>query len=196
MSGLEDLGKLDAQFAGTEAASAGVGSFEVIPEDTKVAVIVKKQTGDMVGQNQTPVCKITFEVVAPAVYAKKKIWHDFWLTEANLKYLKRDLTTLGWQSPPNKPTQLMQATDASLLNLGAQVTVGIEQYQAKDKQTGQLLFVPVDGQQVPDMRKKNVIKFFNAPYKAAPPAAPAPSMPPPAAIPPQVQPIPGDDIPF
>lgn len=161
--GLEDLDKLDAGWDGAQPAKPG-GEFTVIPEDTEVYVVVSDQKPAIVGEKQTAVCKVTFEVVAPADWAGKPIWHDFWLTAKNLPYLKRDLGMLGWQG---KPSQLLENEDSSLVTLGAKVRVGVEQYQAKDKQSGQLLYTVVDGQQVPTMRTKNTIKYFDEPYKHA-----------------------------
>jgi hypothetical protein len=103
-----------------------------------------------VGQKQTPVCKVTFEVVSPKEYAGErpsKIWHDFWMTVPNVSYLKRDLKILGWDG--DRISILSQSDNASLIGLGADVTVGVEEYENKDG----------------EKRTKNTIKFFNAIYK-------------------------------
>lgn len=186
---LEDLDKLDAAFNSAEPAKGG-GDYTPIPEDTRVKLVIMNQKPANVGQRQTPVCKITCEVVEPAQYAPKKIWHDLWLTEANVKYLKRDLIVLGWPglTADGKPvqgyriTQLLQPNDASLMNLGAEVTVGIEVYKVVDQRTGE---------EVP--RTKNIIKCFNTTYKYSgpPKALPAPQ---PAPAPQGA--LPDDDIPF
>lgn len=154
--GLEDLEKLDSEWESTEPAKQG-GEFSVIPEDTEVYVVVTDQKPAIVGENKTPVCKVTFEVVSPAEWEGKPIWHDFWLTTRNLPYLKRDLSILGWQG---KPSQLLDEGDGSLITLGAKVRVGVEHYHAKDKHTGQLMYTEEGGRKVPVMRKKNVIKNF------------------------------------
>lgn len=128
----------------------GGGGWTVIPEGTKVKVVAMDQKYTEVGQKGTPVCKVTFEVVAPTQYAGPhpvKIWHDFWLTIPNVSYLKRDLEILGWQG--EKLSILKQGDDGSMIGLGAEVTVGVEKYQDKHDET----------------RTKNVIKFFNATYK-------------------------------
>jgi hypothetical protein len=189
--GIEDLDKLDAQFAGTDAAKRG--SFDPIPVDAKVKVVVKNQKGAIVGANQTKVCKVTFETVLPDQYAGKRIWHDFWLTDANLKYLKRDLITLGWLNPDGSLpqgkllSQLMSADNQSLIGLGAEVTVGQEPYSIVNQDTGQ-----------EEMRIKNTIKFFNSTYKYVPPPkdAGAPDTASPPDAPPTGQPGQDDDIPF
>lgn len=186
--GLEDLERLDGDWDNTQPAKAG-GEYTVIPDDTKVKVVVSDQKPSIVGKNQTAVCKVTFEVVAPAEYAPKPIWHDFWLTPKNLPYLKRDLGILGWQG---KPSQLLASDDASLVGLGAEATVGVEEYQPNDKHTGAPM---VDGAGQPVTRSKNTIKYFDGPYQHNAEAAPADAgaaAPGPADKPPG----PEDDIPF
>jgi hypothetical protein len=184
--GLEDLDRLEAAFAKAEPAKSG-GDYTPIPEDTRVKLVVINQKPAIVGAKQTPVCKITCEVVEPPQYAAKKIWHDFWLTEANAKYLKRDLIVLGWPglTPEGKlvqgyrVTQLLQPNDNSLINLGAEVTVGIEEYSAVNQQTG-----------AEERRVKNTIKFFNSTYKYSGPPKQKPAE---AGTPP---PPSDDDLPF
>lgn len=48
--------------------------------------------------NRTPGYKLTFEVVEPAEFAKRRFWHDCWLTAAALPQTKRDLAKIGVQS--------------------------------------------------------------------------------------------------
>lgn len=139
------LNDLDKKYEQAEAADAGSGNFDPIPEGKTVLVIAKEQKSDQVGEKGTPVCKVTFEVESPEEYAGKRIWHDFWLTENNFPYLKRDLgEKMGWTG---KPSQLMEASDASVIGLKALATVGVESYVDKNGND----------------RKKNIVKFFDAP---------------------------------
>ncbi len=134
--------RLDKDYEEAEAADPGADSFDPIPDKTVVDVVVIEQKYDEVGENATSVCKATFEVTTEK-YIKKRIWHDFWLTEPNLTYLKRDLGLIGWEG--KKLSALMNKTDTSLLRCAASVTVGIEKF--KDRNGND--------------RTKNVIKYFN-----------------------------------
>lgn len=174
----EDIDKAWQNATPAAAGSSG-GNFEPIPEGTKVNLVVTDQKPKYVGGNQTPCCKVTFEC-ADEAYADKKVWHDFWITGPNVDYLKRDLGVLGWKG--DKLSDLMREEDNSLMALGANVTVGVETYE-KVMDSGDT-----------QVRHKNVIKFFNAPFQyvpkgegqAAPPAKAPPKAPP--AGPPKVPP--------
>lgn len=137
----EDLDKL---WKTTEPAPPGGSSFDPVPDGTEVAVIVTDQKFDRVGEKQTAVVKVTFEVAEPEQYRGKKVWHDFWLTSNNLKYLMRDLTLLGWRG---LPSQLMKSDDSSLIALAVRVVLGVEEYTARDGVTKKL---------------KNTVAFFKA----------------------------------
>lgn len=137
--------ELDTLFERTEAASRG--SFGVIPDKTRVKVRVTSQKFDYSINKGTPGVKVVLEV-AEGEYESKKIWHDFWLTEKNLPYLKRDLATLGYAG---KLTILAQESCVELIGLGAEITVTVEEYEAQNKETGEL-----------EKRSKNKVAFWNS----------------------------------
>lgn len=145
-----DLDSIDKAWTGATPAAPGGTGFEPLPAGTKAKVAVMNQKPARVGDKQTPVCKVTFEVVEPTEYAGRRVWHDFWITVPNVPYLKRDLAILGWKG--GKVSALMEETDASLINLGAVIEVDVEEYTDRDG----------------NPRSKNVIRFFEAPY--TPPA--------------------------
>lgn len=161
---------IDKAWQTAEPAKAGGAAYDPIPEGTKVNLVITSQKPAYVGQNQTPCVKVVFECVDEA-YADRKVWHDFWVTEANVKYLKRDLGILGWKG--QKLSDLMREKDTSLMCLGANATVGVESYE-KVLDSGEAV-----------TRQKNTIQFFNETFtyvpkaegKAAPAAAAAPKPP-------------------
>jgi hypothetical protein len=82
----EQLGRA---FAEAKAAE----EFGPLPAGEYVCRIIEGAA--MTGRtNGTPGYKLTFEVIE-GEYAKRRIWHDIWLTEANVRYAKRDLAKLG-----------------------------------------------------------------------------------------------------
>jgi hypothetical protein len=171
---LNTFDEIDKAFGQAEAAKPMSGGFTPLPEGTRVRLAVIDQRGARVGQNQTPVCKVTFEVMEPAAdfrgewdpsWKGRKVWHDLWITPANVSYLKRDLNFLGWTG--KKVSALMDASDSSLMALGAEAVLGVESYEDKNGNTAQ----------------KNVVRFFTGPW--TPPVSDA-EMPEPSA----------EDVPF
>jgi hypothetical protein len=155
---------LDKAWSGATPAAPGASFSEPLPDGVKVKLAVVEQEFVLVGAKATPDCKVTFEVMEaenPA-HIGRKVWHDFWLTSGNAPYLKRDLGILNWKG--DRLSQLTNPSDASLMCLGADVTLGIEEYSDKNGIA----------------KKKNVIKFFNENYiykpkaegAVAPPAQP------------------------
>jgi hypothetical protein len=155
---------LDKAFREATAAKAGTSNFDPIPEGAKVKLAVTKQEFKLVGANATPCSKVTFEVME-GEWIDRKVWHDFWLTGPNAPYLKRDLDTLGWDTAKNPISKLTDPADASLMCLGADVTLGIEEYTGADGVT----------------KRKNIIKFFNSKYVYTPPEKGAEKPAPPEA---------------
>ena len=150
MSG--DLEDIDKAWVGAAPAPAGTGgAYDPLPAGTKAKLAITNQKPARVGQKNTAVCKVTFEVVEPADFAGRRVWHDFWITAPNVPYLKRDLGILGWKGV--KLSQLMEEPDASLINLGAAVELDVEDYTDRDGNS----------------KSKNIIKFFEAPF--TPPVA-------------------------
>lgn len=171
---VDELDKIDQAFSDTEPAPGG--NFDPIPEGTEVAVVITNQKADRVGENQTPVCKVTFEVMEPETHKTKKIWHDLWITMNNVKYLKRDLATLGWKEA--KLSQLLVENDHSLMCCGARVvTAAPEEY------------VDRNGNQ----RQKSVISYFKEHYEYTPTPAEAEKGAPATAA---AAPVKEEDIPF
>lgn len=151
---MEELEKLDEAYAKAEAAKqgGGGGSFPPIPEGTHVKAVICDQKPAIVGEKQTAVCKVTFEVVEPEEYAGRRIFHDLWLTVKNAPYLKRDLTLLGW--PGEKVTALMEESDSSLMCCGAELMTGeVEVYTDKNG----------------NERQKTTIAFLEKPFHYTPP---------------------------
>ena len=136
---------LDKAWTGATPAAPGATFAEPIPEGTKVKLAVVEQEFALIGAKATPDCKVVFEVME-GDFIGRKVWHDFWLTSGNAPYLKRDLGILGWKG--DRLTQLTNPSDASLMCLGADVTLGVEEYTDKNGIA----------------KKKNVIKFFNENY--------------------------------
>lgn len=164
--------EIDKAFETTVPAAPMAGrDFSPLPEGSKVRLAVVNQQSAMVGANQTPVCKVTFEVMEPAGkewnpdWKGRKVWHDLWITPANVQYLKRDLTILGWTG--KKVSALMDPADSSLMALGAEVVLGIEKYTDKEG----------------NEKSKNIIRFFTGSW--APPVSDA-EMPEPSS----------EDVPF
>lgn len=136
---------LDDAFDRAEAASKGSGGG-VIPDKTKVKVRVIEQKFFYSSQKNTPGVKVVLEV-GEGDYGGRKIWHDFWLTEKNIPYLKRDLATLGFTG---KLSSLAQGASTDLIGMGAEITVAIEEYESQNKETGEL-----------EKRSKNRVAFWN-----------------------------------
>jgi hypothetical protein len=150
-----DFGDLDKAWSGATPAAPGANFSEPMAEGTKLKVAVVDQEFALIGGKATPDCKVTFEVMESVNpdHIGRKVWHDFWLTSGNAPYLKRDLGTLGWKG--TLISQLANPSDASLMCLGADVTLGIEEYTDKNGIA----------------KRKNVIKFFNENYIYKPKAA-------------------------
>lgn len=124
------LDEMDQAWAGTEAAAPGASQFGPLPRGAEVKVFVLEQNCARVGQNETAVCKVTFEV-AEGEHVGKRIWHDFWVTMKNIGYLKRDLGILSWKG--EKISQLMDPNDSSLMYCGALILAGApEEYRDRD----------------------------------------------------------------
>lgn len=156
---MSDLDQMDSDWGNTETAKSGDSGFAPIPEGTEVKAVIMDQTPSLVGEKETPVVKVVFEVVEPVEFKTKKIFHDLWVTLKNAPYLKRDLETLGWKG--EKPSQLMDEKDKSLMMCGALIVTGpVEEYVSKGAK-----------------RKKTTISYFKETFEYTPPdeaAAPAP----------------------
>jgi hypothetical protein len=74
--------------------STVAADFEPLPPGEYVARIVSGEIKKS-RRNSTPGFSMTFEVIEPAEYAKRKFWHDCWLTPAAMPQTKRDLGKLG-----------------------------------------------------------------------------------------------------
>jgi hypothetical protein len=155
----DELAKLDAAWGQTKPADVMRDGFDPIPEGTVVEGVVFDYKSSRVGDKQTPVCKLSLEVVNPSEFAGRWVFGDLWITEANAKGLMRDLEFLGWKG--GKPSRLMADGDTSLMGCGAKFTVMIETYQKKSKQTGEPM---VDANGKPVMNNVNKVKFFTGPF--------------------------------
>lgn len=74
------------------------GDFEPLPPGSYTCLLTDSKLAES-RLKQTPGFKITFEVITPAKYAGRKIWHDLWLTAKALPTTKRDLAKLGITHP-------------------------------------------------------------------------------------------------
>ena len=83
------LGKLSQAWAETTAAK----DFAPLPSGEYVCHITNGEL-ETSRTNSTPGYKIEFTVL-DGEFAKRKVWHDCWLTEAALPQSKRDLGKLG-----------------------------------------------------------------------------------------------------
>lgn len=145
---MSDLDQMDKDWGGTETAKSGDSGFAPIPEGTEVKAVIMDQKPSLVGEKETPVVKVVFEVVEPTEFKGKKIFHDLWITLKNAPYLKRDLETLAWKG--EKPSQLMAEDDNSLIMCGALVVTGpVEEYLDKNK----------------NKRKKTTISYFKETFE-------------------------------
>lgn len=162
-----DFGDLDKAWSGATPAAPGSSFSEPMADGTKLKLAVVEQEYALIGGKATPDCKVTFEVMecANPDYVGRKVWHDFWLTSGNAPYLKRDLGILGWKG--DRISALTNPSDASLMCLGADVTLGIEDYTDKHGIA----------------KRKNVIKFFNENYIYKPKAEGAAAGAPPSGSP-------------
>jgi hypothetical protein len=155
----DELAKLDAAWGATKPAEPMRDGFDPIPEGTVVEGVVFDYKAARVGEKQTPVCKLSIEVVNPKEYEGRWVFGDLWITEANAKNLMRDLEFLGWKG--GKPSRLMADGDTSLMGCGAKFSVMTETYQRKNKQSGMPM---VDENGKPVMSSTNKVKFFVGPF--------------------------------
>jgi hypothetical protein len=84
----------DALWNETDAA----GDDGPLPAGTYRCLVVNGELSQSRGK-QTPSYKLTCEVIEPAPFAGRRIWHDLWLTPKALPTAKRDLAKLGITRP-------------------------------------------------------------------------------------------------
>jgi hypothetical protein len=80
----------DALWDETDAA----GDDVPLPAGTYRCLVVAGELSQSRGKG-TPSFKMTLEVIAPAPFAGRRVWHDLWLTPKALPTAKRDLAKLG-----------------------------------------------------------------------------------------------------
>jgi len=171
---MENLDALDKAFG--EAKGKQLGGFDIFPENTKVKAVIISQKSVQLGTEQTAAVDTEWEIMEPAevkgikTKGKKIFGHKFWFTTKNIEYLKGNLITLDWPGTKDgrKVTSLLRNEDKSLIGLGAEIQLGVESYQEKDKQTKELVFEANPdrpGEMRPKMRWKNIIKFITGPFK-------------------------------
>jgi hypothetical protein len=74
------------------------GEFEPLPSGRYRALIADGKLAES-RANKTPSYKLTFEILEPAAFAGRKVFHDLWLTPKALPTTKRDLAKLRIVTP-------------------------------------------------------------------------------------------------
>ena len=122
---LNKLQELDEDWRETEAAAEG--AFDPLPEGDYELIVIdaemsKSQTGN-VGLN------VQFEVTQ-GEHEGRHVYHTFWLTKANLKYVKRDLAIFGYA--PASAAEILKAKP-KLMHKKTIAHVGQETYEGKTR---------------------------------------------------------------
>ena len=91
-------------------ATAAAGDFEPLPPGRYSCLVVDGKRAESKAK-ATPSYKVTFEVIEPAEFAGRKLWHDLWLTAKALPTSKRDLAKLRII----RPDQMRQAPPTGLI---------------------------------------------------------------------------------
>ena len=120
---LAQLQQLDQDWQETEPAQEG--SFEPLPEaDYELIVIdaeMAKSSAGNVGLN------VQFEVTQ-GDHEGRYVYHTFWLTKPNLKFVKRDLAILGYE--PASVAEILKAKP-KLMHKKVVARLGQETYDGK-----------------------------------------------------------------
>jgi hypothetical protein len=101
-----DGGDFNALWDSTEAA----GEFEPLPSGRYKALIADGRLAESKA-NKTPSYKLAFEIIEPAAFAGRKVFHDLWLTPKALPVTKRDLAKMRIFTPE----QLRQAPPTGVI---------------------------------------------------------------------------------
>lgn len=86
----EILEGFDTEFQDTEVAK----DFSPVPADIDVGLEVTEQSWIRSGSG-TAGLQLTMEIMEPVKHEGSRIWHTFWITSKNLKYVKRDVSKFG-----------------------------------------------------------------------------------------------------
>lgn len=90
---MDKLKEFDEQWKNT--APAEDCNFEPIPEGDYSCIVIDaemtKSSTDNIGLN------VQFEVVE-GEYEGRSVYHTFWITDNNIKFVKRDLEILGYKA--------------------------------------------------------------------------------------------------
>jgi hypothetical protein len=90
--------------------TAAAGEFEPLPSGRYKSLIADGRLAES-KTNKTPSYKLTFEILEPAAFAGRKVFHDLWLTPKALATSKRDLAKLRITTPQ----QLRQAPPTGVI---------------------------------------------------------------------------------
>ena len=122
---LRKLRELDEEWDGTEAAQEG--AFEPLPDGDYDLIVVDAEMAE--SQNGNVGLNVQFEVVK-GEHEGRSVYHTFWLTKANLKYVKRDLAILGYE--PGATSEILKAKP-KLMHKKASARLGQETYDGKTR---------------------------------------------------------------
>jgi hypothetical protein len=91
-------------------STAAAGEFEPLPAGRYKALVADGKLAESKA-NKTPSYKLVFEIVEPAAFAGRKVYHDCWLTPRALATSKRDLAKVKIVTPQ----QLRQAPPTGVI---------------------------------------------------------------------------------
>jgi hypothetical protein len=90
--------------------TAAASEFEPLPSGRYKALIADGKLAESKA-NKTPSYKLAFEILEPAEFAGRRVFHDLWLTPKALPATKRDLAKLRILTPQ----QLRQAPPTGMI---------------------------------------------------------------------------------
>jgi hypothetical protein len=122
---LRKLQELDDEWNETEAANEG--AFEPLPDGDYDLIVVDAEMAE--SQNGNVGLNVQFEVIK-GEHEGRNVYHTFWLTKPNLKYVKRDLAILGFD--PGSTSEILKAKP-KLMHKKAVARLGQETYDGKTR---------------------------------------------------------------
>ena len=122
---LRKLQELDDEWNDTDAAQEGAS--EPLPEDDYELIVLDAEMAE--SQNGNVGLNVHFEVIK-GEHEGRNVYHTFWLTKANLKYVKRDLGILGYE--PESTSAILKAKP-KLMHKKVVARLGQETYEGKTR---------------------------------------------------------------
>ena len=121
---LTKLNEIDSEWRESEAAEEG--SFDPLPDDDYECMVIDAEMAK--SQNGNVGLNCQFEVIA-GEHEGRYVYHTFWLTKANLKYVKRDLAIIGYV--PETLSELPNKAKGKLMHKKVLMRVGQEEYEGR-----------------------------------------------------------------